>query len=109
MYPDERAKMLELIRENGVVRDYEVTTRNWEGSPMFVSVTSSFRKDREGNILGVEGVIRDITPRKRAEEEHALLVRAIEQVGEAILITDAKWQYPVCQPGIRTPHRIFQG
>ena len=85
MYPDEREKILRSIRKNGVVRDYEITLKKKDGSPLSVSVTSTFRKDDQGNILGVEGVIRDITERKRAEEERMRLVTAIEQAAEALL------------------------
>lgn len=97
-YPEERAQMLQLIARDGVVRDYEVRTRKEDGSPAFVSVTSSLHKDRQGNILGIQGIIRDITQRKKAEEEHALLVRAIEQVDEAIIITDANWNIQFANP-----------
>ncbi|MGA3115131.1 MAG: PAS domain S-box protein [Syntrophobacteraceae bacterium] len=68
MYPEEREKLLRALRKDGVVRDYEVTLKKKDGSPLYVSVTSTFRKDRHGNILGVEGVIRDITERKQNQE-----------------------------------------
>ena len=89
IYPEEREKMLRALREDGVVRDYEVTIRKKDGSPLSVSVTSTFRKDDLGNILGVDGVIRDITERKRAEEERMRLVTALEQAAEAIIISDS--------------------
>ncbi|MGC8492736.1 MAG: PAS domain S-box protein [Syntrophobacteraceae bacterium] len=98
VYPEERAQMLQQMARDGVVRDYEVSIRKWDGSPAFVSVTSSLRKDRQGNILGIEGIIRDITQRKKADEEHALLVRAIEQVDEAIIITDPNWKIQFANP-----------
>jgi len=91
MYPEEREKMLRALREDGVVRDYEVTIKKKDGSPFFVATTSSFLKDDKGNILGVEGIFRDITERKRAEEERMRLVTAIEQAAEAIIITDTNW------------------
>ncbi len=91
MYPEERAKMLKRMREDGAVRDYEMVLKKKDGSPLFVATTSTFRKDDKGNILGVEGVIRDITERKRAEEEQVRLATAIEQVAEAIIITDTNW------------------
>ncbi len=90
MYPEEREKMLRALRKDGVVRDCEATFKKKDGSPLYVAITSAFRKDDHGNILGVEGVIRDITERKRAEEERIRLVTAIEQVAEAIIISDSK-------------------
>src|SRR5208337_5459921 len=91
MYPEERSKMLERMRRNGAVRDYEVMLKKKDGSPLFAATTSTFRKVDQGNILGVEGIFRDITERKRAEEERMRLVTAIEQAAEAIIITDTNW------------------
>ncbi len=98
IHPQEREKMLEQIQRDGVVRDYEVTVRNKHGALVILSVTSSFRKDSEGNILGVDGVLRDITERKRVEEEHALLAKAIEEVSEAIIVTDVNWHIQYANP-----------
>lgn len=77
IHPFEREKMLQKLRQDGVVRDYEVLVRKLDGTPVPVSITSSFLKDRQGNILGVEGVIRDITERKRAEEASNLAAREL--------------------------------
>ncbi len=91
MYREEREKMLLALREGGVVRDYEMTIKKKDGSPLAVSVTSTFRRDDKGNILGSEGIFRDITERKRAEEERMLLVTVIEQASEAIFIMDENY------------------
>ncbi len=91
MYPDERKEIEHAIREYGVVRDYELILKKKDGSPLFVSVTSTLRKDDQGKILGVEGILRDITERKRAEEERMKMATVIEQAAEAIIITDTSW------------------
>jgi PAS domain S-box-containing protein len=91
MHPGEREEMLCALREDGVVRDYEVTLKKKDGSPLSVALTSSFRKDDRGNILGVDGIFRDVTERKRAEEERMRLATAVEQAAEAIIITDTNW------------------
>ncbi len=77
--PDEREKMMCALRKDGVVRDYEVVIKKKDGSPLVVSITSAFRKDDHGNILGVEGVIRDITDRKRAEAERLSLEERLQR------------------------------
>ena len=46
-------------------------------------------RNAAGEIIGVIGIVRDITERKRAEESHARLVTAVEQSVETIVITDA--------------------
>ena len=98
MYPHERAEMLERMRRDGFVRDYEVTCRNWGGMPVNVAITSNYWKDRDGAIRGVEGIVHDMTERKQAEEERARLVRAIEQIAEGIIITDADWNIEYANP-----------
>ncbi len=66
--PAERPDMLELMERDGFVRDYEVVLVHEDGSSVPVSVTSSYYHDEDGQILGVEGIFRDITERKQAEE-----------------------------------------
>jgi PAS domain S-box-containing protein len=66
--PEERKPLLEAIRRDGSVTEYEVTLRRKDGSHVVVSTSSHFYYDDTGTILGVEGTFRDITERKRAEE-----------------------------------------
>jgi PAS domain S-box-containing protein len=47
-------------------------------------------RDRQGNILGVIGIARDISDRKRAEQELILLRKAMESTSDAIAIADAR-------------------
>ena len=78
-YPSEREKLLQKIRSEGVARDYELTILTKDGSSVLSSVTSTFMKDELGAVVGVEGVLRDITERKRAEEERAQLQAQLTQ------------------------------
>lgn len=89
--PQEHSEMLRRLDKHGIIRDFEAVIKKKDGSPLFVSVTSTFWKDRNGSIVGVEGLIRDITDRKQAEEERIRMVTAIEQSAEAILIVDTNW------------------
>ena len=68
--PSERFSMMEKMARDGFVRDYEVVILGAGGRQIPVSVSSSYYRDSTGAIAGVEGVIRDITERKRFE--HAL-------------------------------------
>jgi len=68
--PAEARKHGEMLREQGVLTQYEVTLKRRDtGKPVTVSANTQFYRDKEGNIIGIEGVYSDITARKRAEEQ----------------------------------------
>ncbi|MCK4425831.1 MAG: PAS domain S-box protein, partial [Deltaproteobacteria bacterium] len=45
-------------------------------------ITSTARKDEKGNVLGYEGIIRDVTEAKTAQEKTAELMRSIQEAKE---------------------------
>ncbi len=47
--------------------------------------------DSKGNIVGAIESIRDITERRRTEEEREKLATAIEQAAEGIIVTSTEW------------------
>jgi PAS domain S-box-containing protein len=67
-FPEQRKILLGEMFTNGAVHDYEVILKNKEGKHLNVSVTSHVIRDANGNPLGVEGSLRDITGRKQVEE-----------------------------------------
>jgi PAS domain S-box-containing protein len=56
------------LRKSGSVNDYELRLKGKDGRVFDVSVSSQIVLDERGNAIGVEGVLRDITARKRAED-----------------------------------------
>lgn len=66
--PEERTGFIEAIRNKGEVIDYEILMRTKDGRQLPVSVTAHFMLDASGRPLGTEGVLRDISERKKAEE-----------------------------------------
>jgi len=66
--PAGRDKLLEALRENGSVYAYPLDLKLRDGSIRHVTTSSHFYRDTEGNILGVEGVIHDVTDQRLAEE-----------------------------------------
>lgn len=67
--PAERDRFQQEIEQKGSVRDYEVKFHKKDGTEMDCLLTSTLRLADDGNILGYQGIIHDITERKRAEEE----------------------------------------
>ncbi|HBZ54373.1 MAG TPA: hypothetical protein DEO88_03120, partial [Syntrophobacteraceae bacterium] len=66
--PMERQQLLAQVRATGSARDYEAVLRRKDGSTFNALFATHFYYDDDGNLLGTEGIIRDVTERKRAEE-----------------------------------------
>jgi len=72
--PEDRKSFLEeLKKRKGSVKDYEVTLKRRDGTPVTVSTSSHYCYDKEGNIAGVEGIFVDITKRKQNEKLQQVL------------------------------------
>ncbi len=67
--PDDRNAFLRIMKREGGVRNYEVKLRRRDGSTMECLLTATLWLGPQGNILGYQGIVRDITARKRAEAE----------------------------------------
>ncbi|MBI5520528.1 MAG: EAL domain-containing protein [Desulfovibrio sp.] len=66
--PEERLRMVQIIQANGSVRDYEVELVARNGEPIYVATSSNYYRGKNGEILGVEGIFRDMSQRKRDRE-----------------------------------------
>ncbi|MBA7487300.1 hypothetical protein ES707_22863 [subsurface metagenome] len=72
--PEDRKIFLEeLKKRKGIVKDYEVTLKRRDGTPVTVSTSSHYYYDEKGNIIGVEGIFVDITERKQNEKLQQVL------------------------------------
>ena len=66
--PKGRERLLAQMKAAGSVRDFEAVLKRKDGSQFNASFTTHFHYDDQGNLLGTEGIIQEITERKRAEE-----------------------------------------
>ncbi len=65
--PQERRRLLDIVREQGKVTDFEGVLRKKDGSTFVASLSTHFYRDEDGAVLGTEGIVRDISERKRIE------------------------------------------
>jgi PAS domain S-box-containing protein len=72
---DEEPGILERIRRGERIDHYETVRRRKDGSLVDISLTVSPIKNAEGTIVGASKIVRDITERKRAQEQQILLLR----------------------------------
>jgi PAS domain S-box-containing protein len=68
VYPEKRDEFKALLKERGVIRDFETQYYRKDGSVIHISMNARTVCDNEGNILYYEGMLKNITQRKRAEQ-----------------------------------------
>ena len=73
-------------------KDFEFRVRRKDGAIRWLSHVSVAVFDSHGNFLGSRGSHRDVTEKRIVDEERLKLVAAMEQVSEAIMITDDRGQ-----------------
>ena len=61
LVPEERKLFIEKLHENGQVANFKAQLKRKDGSVWWASTSAHFFKDKDGNVLGVEGITRDIT------------------------------------------------
>ncbi|HEU4436432.1 MAG TPA: PAS domain S-box protein, partial [candidate division Zixibacteria bacterium] len=66
--PARREELLRLLREKGSVRDFESELVRKDGQRIWVSANVRPVLDAQGKLVRLEGVVQDITERRRAEE-----------------------------------------
>jgi PAS domain S-box-containing protein len=66
--PEERAEYIGFITEHGYTKEFPVDLRRKDGMVIHALITSMPRYDADGNMLGFQGTVRDITERKRVEK-----------------------------------------
>jgi PAS domain S-box-containing protein len=93
-FPEDRPKFQQEIEKRGFVRDYEVKFRKKDGTEMDCLLSSTVRQAKDGSILGYQGITRDITERKRAEEEREKLVRDLQKALSEVKML--KGILPIC-------------
>jgi len=67
--PEERKLFIQELTQKGFVRNKELLLQKRNGIPMWVSVYAKAQHNENGEIIWIDGVIEDITERKRMEEQ----------------------------------------
>jgi diguanylate cyclase (GGDEF)-like protein/PAS domain S-box-containing protein len=67
----DRERFRDEIARAGYVRDYEIRLLRKDGEPVDVLISAAGRRAPDGAVVGYQGIIHDITERKRAAEQLA--------------------------------------
>ena len=73
---DEMRNILDRVRRGKRVEPYDTVRRRKDGQPIHLSITVSPIRNAAGEIAGASEIARDISGRKRADEERARLLAA---------------------------------
>jgi diguanylate cyclase (GGDEF)-like protein/PAS domain S-box-containing protein len=91
--PLRRIEFVRQMRERGVVRSFESQVYRKDGSIIWISEKARPMYDANGQIIGYEGTVEDISDRKRAEEELRKRDRLLQSVAEAARYLLAEMNY----------------
>lgn len=95
--PDDRNYLLKEIGEKGEVVDYELKLKTKKEDLIYSSINAQLLLDSKNKPIGIEGTLRDITERKKAEEairkseeKYRNIVEKFLKVSNEILIEISK-------------------
>ena len=71
--PLDREVFIEKLKENGFINDYESQLLAKDGRLIDVSISSRILVGKDGTAQGIEGILRNITERKKREEDQFLI------------------------------------
>jgi PAS domain S-box-containing protein len=90
--PKDRLAFSKKMTRNGFVRNEEFRLKKKDGTPIIVSETAQAVKDERGKVVYFDGIVEDITERKRAVEEILIqktyFERLFNSAPEAIVLHD---------------------
>jgi diguanylate cyclase (GGDEF)-like protein/PAS domain S-box-containing protein len=67
--PEDRVRLFDELRVKGAVNDVEIAMKKKDGAPLWASITITAQYDDTGRIKWADGVMEDVSERKRAREE----------------------------------------
>jgi len=72
------AQALGKVLRGGTIEALEVEARRKDGSPVFIEINASPIYDEGHSVVEIQGVVRDVTERRRAEESRRLFASVVE-------------------------------
>lgn len=97
--PEDRAKLQATMEADGYIQDYPVRLKTRDDRQLDCLITATVRRDREGEVVGYQGIIRDVSQERQRQHLINLQVRRLEalnRIGQAISgSTDHRVTYEV--------------
>jgi len=100
--PRDRKSFFAQIKNKKSLKEYELRLKNKKGDIIYGLETANTMIDKDGKISGIQGIIRDVTEKKKREETLNLLQTAINSSSEAVVITDHVGNIVYINPAFET-------
>lgn len=88
--PADREQVREALRNGKALANFEKSVPRKDGRLVWLLINACLVKGLRGQPAVIQATLIDITERKEAEAERMLLMTAIEQSADGIVITDAQ-------------------
>lgn len=96
-YQSDREKLIETLKKDRVVTDFEIRMSNSRDKLMYTSVSAKIVTDNSGGVVAVEGIMRDITERKltelRLKKTHNFFDQILNNTNEGIYVINSDYEY----------------
>ncbi|MFQ5862922.1 MAG: PAS domain S-box protein [Candidatus Brocadiales bacterium] len=86
--PDDRNTFLEKMAREGFIKDFELELKRRNGDKITVIMTCSLRKDEKERTVGYEGIVRDVTEKKRREREKDVITNINKIIASSLDLKD---------------------
>ena len=99
--PQQRVHFSEKLSKKGFLKNEELLLKKKDGTPIIASDTGKAVCDRNGTILYFEGILEDITERKKVEQEleqyRHHLEDSVKERTTALTLTNVKLQQEIAE------------
>jgi PAS domain S-box-containing protein len=107
--PTDRIRFQQLIESGGAVRNFEVKLRKKDGTRIYCLITATVWQADDGSISGYQGIIRDITDRKRIETQLREQALIFENIHDGIIMTDLEGNIMSWNPAAERMFGYYKG
>lgn len=85
-YPEDRKRLIGLLNKKAFVDDFETILRKKNGEHIIVQLNVKAQKNKDGSLKFIRGIIRDITDKKKLEQQllHSQKLEAIGQLAGGV-------------------------
>jgi len=87
--PEDRERFKNELIKNGFVKDFEIEIKKLNGEVAVVRETSVAVKNKDGEIIGYRGILRDVTERKKQEAQLQELIQKLESLNQELKNSNA--------------------